>query len=211
VNAEETWTGANPRKLAAEVAKTFWRRLGAAVERGKAPSGAKKASKVPVAADAPEDNEEAPDSGAGAAAADDAPPAASSASSGDKPSRAAKTDTAAADSADATGTDKPKAEAAAADASDKREEPAASGGPVDNTAPRALDAWVGGRLFFRAFTFHQVAADTKNNVADYLPRALGDAAALVDWYPAAHATSGFASNLARGEPGAGVRDHVVDG
>src|SRR6185295_14254490 len=64
VNAEETWTGANPRKLAAEVAKTFWRRLGAAVERGKAPSGAKKASKVPVAADAPEDNEEAPDSGA---------------------------------------------------------------------------------------------------------------------------------------------------
>src|SRR5581483_11923684 len=82
VNAEETWTAANPRKLAADVARTFWRRLGSAVERGKPPSGAKKASKVPVAADAPEDNEEAPDSGAGAvAAADDTAPASSS---GDK-------------------------------------------------------------------------------------------------------------------------------
>ena len=41
VAAEASWAGANPRKIAAAVKKTFWARLGGAIDRGKAPSGAK--------------------------------------------------------------------------------------------------------------------------------------------------------------------------
>src|SRR5207244_10938301 len=89
VNAEESWTAPNPRKLAADIGKTFWRRLGSAIERGKPPSGAKKASKV-AAAEAPEDNEDAPEAAAGGAG-DEAPPAASDGGSG-RSSRAAKAD-----------------------------------------------------------------------------------------------------------------------
>ena len=43
---EAAFPGANPRKMAAEVARTFWSRLGGEVERGRVPSGAKKAQKI---------------------------------------------------------------------------------------------------------------------------------------------------------------------
>jgi hypothetical protein len=44
---EASFAGANPRKIAAEVARGFWSKLGSAVANGKAPSGAKKASPSP--------------------------------------------------------------------------------------------------------------------------------------------------------------------
>jgi hypothetical protein len=58
---EASFAGANPRKIAAAVASGFWSKLGSAVEQGKTPSGAKKPQKA--VAEAPEDNENAPDAG----------------------------------------------------------------------------------------------------------------------------------------------------
>src|SRR6185369_5222796 len=64
VSGEGSFAGANPRKVAAEVGKSFWRRLGSAVERGKVPAGAKKPQASSVA-EAPEDKEDAPDAAGG--------------------------------------------------------------------------------------------------------------------------------------------------
>jgi len=60
VAAEASWTGANPRKLAGTVEKTFWRRLGSAIEHSKPPSGAKQAAvaEESAAPEAPADAEE---------------------------------------------------------------------------------------------------------------------------------------------------------
>ena len=60
---EASFPGPNPKKIAAEVGKTFWSKLGEDVARGHVPSGSKKPQKV--VAEAPEDNENAPDSDAG--------------------------------------------------------------------------------------------------------------------------------------------------
>jgi hypothetical protein len=68
VLGEASFAGANPKKIAAEVGKSFWKQLGADVERGHLPSGSKK-PKAPVA-DAPEDDDNAPEAGG----AGDAPP-----------------------------------------------------------------------------------------------------------------------------------------
>lgn len=65
VTAEASWTGPNPRKMAVAVSKTFWKRLGSAIQRGSAPSGAKRAAVEEEAAPADEaggddEEEEAP-------------------------------------------------------------------------------------------------------------------------------------------------------
>ena len=57
---QASFTGANPKKVMAEVGRDFWKKLGADIERGKAPSGAKKPSKVAVA-ESPDDDENTPD------------------------------------------------------------------------------------------------------------------------------------------------------
>jgi len=59
VAAEGTWAGPNPRKLSQAVGKTFWKRLGGAIEGGKAPSGAK-APVVAEEAPAPETGADEP-------------------------------------------------------------------------------------------------------------------------------------------------------
>src|SRR5512144_483435 len=43
---EAAFAGANPRAIMAEVGRDFWKKLGADVEKGKTPSGAKKPQKV---------------------------------------------------------------------------------------------------------------------------------------------------------------------
>ncbi|HEY7370580.1 MAG TPA: hypothetical protein VIF57_00270 [Polyangia bacterium] len=68
---EASFAGANPRKIAAAVASGFWSKLGSAIEQGKPPSGAKKPQKV--VAEAPEDNENAPDAGEAGGEAEPAP------------------------------------------------------------------------------------------------------------------------------------------
>jgi hypothetical protein len=60
---EASFPGPNPKKIASEVGKTFWSKLGEDVARGHVPSGSKKPQKV--VAEAPEDDENAPDSEAG--------------------------------------------------------------------------------------------------------------------------------------------------
>ncbi|HEY5090393.1 MAG TPA: hypothetical protein VIK30_10500 [Polyangia bacterium] len=65
---DASFSGANPRKLAVEVGRDFWRKLGADVGRGQMPRGAKKGQKA-AAADAPEDDE----SGAAGGGGDEAP------------------------------------------------------------------------------------------------------------------------------------------
>jgi hypothetical protein len=67
VLGEASFPGANPRKIAGDVARSFWSKLGGALERGKTPSGAKKPQKA--VAEAPEDNENTAEAG------DDAAPA----------------------------------------------------------------------------------------------------------------------------------------
>ena len=67
VLGEGSFGGANPKKIAAEVGKTFWKQLGADIERGHAPSGSKK-PKPPVA-ETPEDDENAPEASGGDTAA----------------------------------------------------------------------------------------------------------------------------------------------
>ena len=57
---QATFAGANPKKVMAEVGRDFWKKLGADIERGKAPAGAKKPSKVAVA-ESPDDDENTPD------------------------------------------------------------------------------------------------------------------------------------------------------
>ena len=59
VAAEGSWSGANPRKVSKAVAKTFWQRLGPAIERSNAPSGAKQAVVAEEAA-APETGADEP-------------------------------------------------------------------------------------------------------------------------------------------------------
>jgi hypothetical protein len=70
---EANFSGANPRKIMAEVGRDFWKKLGGEVERGKTPSGAKKPQKV-AAADSPDDDETTPDA-AGAGGEGEAEPA----------------------------------------------------------------------------------------------------------------------------------------
>jgi hypothetical protein len=57
---QASFAGANPKKVMAEVGRDFWKKLGADIQRGKAPSGAKKPSKLAVA-ESPDDDENTPD------------------------------------------------------------------------------------------------------------------------------------------------------
>src|SRR5262245_15843665 len=68
---DASFAGANPRAIMAEVGRSFWAKLGSAVEQGKTPSGAKKPTKV--VAEAPEDDEKTPDADAGAGGGESEP------------------------------------------------------------------------------------------------------------------------------------------
>jgi hypothetical protein len=57
VLGQATFAGANPRKVAAEVGRGFWKKLGGDVARGRTPAGAKKPQAGPVA-EAAEDKED---------------------------------------------------------------------------------------------------------------------------------------------------------
>ena len=60
VLGQAVFTGPNPRKVAAEIRRDLWKKLGRDIERGKAASGAKKPQKSAVA-ESPEDDENTPD------------------------------------------------------------------------------------------------------------------------------------------------------
>jgi hypothetical protein len=174
VSGEGAFVGATPAKIASDVKDNFLRRLGSAVERGRAPSGAKK----PTVAAAPPPSDDDEPSGKSAAPAKaeskaDAPSAAKSDSANDAPP-------AAADPGAADGT-----VAATAPA------PAPEGGEV---GPRALDLQVGFRGFSRSLSYNDdYFHNTQYALRDY-SLTLGPAIGLhLLVYPGAFLTSGLAA------------------
>jgi hypothetical protein len=170
---QAAFPGANPRKVGAEVGRTFWSKLGGEVERGRAPSGAKKVQKV---AEAPDDDESAPDP------ADAAEPKAKLAEGGG--------------AADGEGSDRGDT-GARREGSDEgndnvvREE--ASANPASGPVPPTFDAFIAPTGTNRALAYHQDYSPT--SMRPYgLP--LGAATALrVVWYPISTLSSGPMQHL----------------
>lgn len=169
---EATFAGATPRKVAVDVAKTFWKRLGSAIGRGKVPAGAKKPSKSGAAA-APEDNED--DKEAAAAVAD------KESDKGEKDDKEKEKDKA--DEKPSRSDEKPSAAAAEEEKPKKKRKPAAEeaassaeGGP----GLRYLDLAIGARGFNRNLSFK----DNYSSIRPYTLTAPALGLAAV-WYPAA--------------------------
>jgi hypothetical protein len=170
VSGEGSFAGVNPRKIAAEVGKSFMRRLGSAIDRGKPPSGAKKPQKAAVA-EAPEDNEETPEAGG-----DEETEA--------KPSGGGeKSETVASNEGDEGKKKKKKKKEEAAE-----EEESGPTGPL----PGFLDAAIGGRAFTRKLSYNQ---DVNKALRQY-QLAVGPAVvANIIFYPGALATNSFVANI----------------
>ena len=161
---QAAFPGANPRKMAAEVARTFWSKLGGEVERGRVPSGAKKTQKV--VAEAPDDDESAPD------ADDAAEPKAKLAEGG-----GASDGKGPADSADDSGSRGSKD--SEADDNVVREEASAASAP--GSVPPTFDAFIAPTGTNRALAYHQDVSPT--GMRPYsLPLAAATALHVV-WYP----------------------------
>jgi hypothetical protein len=170
VSGEGSFAGANPAKIAAEVRDGFSRRLGSAVARGRAPSGAKK----PVAAPppAPEDESEGEEAPAPVAA---------------KPVPRAVPEAESTSSESASG----ESGGSSPDVIEKKAEPAPSSA-ADEGAPRALDLFAGMRGFHRSLAYNQnVYGD---NVLSPFTLTLGPAVAFdAVIFPAGFATAGILS------------------
>lgn len=183
VSGEGAFGGANVNKIAADVRDGFSRRLGSAVERGRAPTGAKK----PAAAPAPvADTADGDDSSGG-----DAKPArtttASKSDDGDKN-----------DGAEKAGTDETSSAPTGADETVARSAPAPEGG---DTGPRAMELSIGMGGYSRNLSFNQ---DVEHHLRQY-SLALGpvlDLHGIV--YPAAFSSGTFVANI-------GVEGHVQQG
>ena len=131
VLGDAVFGGANPRKLAAEVGKSFWRKLGGEITRGRVPAGAKKGQK----ASSPEDNEDATEGGA--AAAEESKP---------KPEAEAPPPETAEPAATPAPNKKPKMEG---------EAPSGEAAPGINTKLPWLDVEIGGGGLNRKLSYHQ--------------------------------------------------------
>jgi hypothetical protein len=172
VSGEGSFVGATPAKIASDVRENFSRRLGSAVERGRAPAGAKKAAVAaatpPAADDEDSDRKSAPSKS-------ESKPEAKGEAPSDAPTAASDTGS-------------PEAPVAAT-----APPPAVDGGEV---GPRALDLEVGLRGFSRSLTYNQDYYS--NYIANYKLRdynlLLGPAIGLhLLTYPAAFFTSGIAT------------------
>jgi hypothetical protein len=190
VSGEGAFGGANVNKIAADVRDGFSRRLGSAVERGRAPSGAKKPSAPPVA-----EKDDADES--------DAKPArTTTASKNDRDDKDDKSDNSdkaeKADSSEKSGSDEASSAPTSADETVARSAPAADGG---DTGPRAMELALGIGGYSRNLSFNQ---DIYGQLRQYkLP--LGpvlDLHGVV--YPAAFSTAGFVANI-------GIEGHIQQG
>jgi hypothetical protein len=145
VLGDATFSGANPHKVAADVGGSFWRKLGADIGRGHAPSGAKKNQK----ASEPEAGEE------------EATPAPAGEPAGGGAGEAAAAGGEAAAAAPPPSTKKGKLK--------MEGEPA----PEEPSAPRApsglswLDVQIGGGGLNRSLTFHQDYDPAGNQLQTY--------------------------------------------
>ena len=175
VSGEGSFGGANPNKIAADVRDGFGRRLGSAVERGRAPSGAKKPAAAPVAEAEPEDN-------AGAASGGDEEPA-----KGAKPVATERKSR-----SDNDETPPPSSSGSSPDETLARKAPSAPEGEPGSMGPRALDIGVGFGGFSRTLSYNQ---DLYGALRQY-NLTLGpqlDLRLLV--FPMAFSTGGFVANL----------------
>jgi hypothetical protein len=182
VSGEGSFAGPTPPKLAAEVRDGLARRLGSAIERGRAPSGAKKPSAPPVA--------EADEGGDDSSGGEEAAPARSSSSSSRKTEAAPAESTESAEASEAKAPSDENADGAVARKAPEPEETGAAG-------PRALDVSAGLRGFTRSLAYNDVLSqmDPRYALREY-KLTLGPAvAADVLIFPAAFATGGFAANI----------------
>jgi hypothetical protein len=181
---DATFTGANPKKVAAEVARNFWKKLGPAVQKGKVPSNAKKGQKA--VAEAPEDAVDSRDAEPGPDETPTPPPAKKTAVAVDDGDKAKSEE-----KSGEEGEEKPKKKK-----KQKEEEPEeeASGPKI---IPPTLDVSVGAGLITRDFRYHQPVSTLR-------PYKLGAGPAVVAtaiWYPLSYLTDGAMSNL-------GVEAHI---
>jgi hypothetical protein len=183
VSAEATWTGANPKKLSASVAATFWRRLGSAIDRAKAPSGAKQA----VVAE----EEPAPEPAADEAGGDEG--------GDEKPAGKKKAAVAAADEPiDDSEREKPKKSSrkkTADDAAESETQVSAKAEPEEEEVGSHVEALVvslGPRLMMRSLTYTD---DIYRRNSKYTLGGAPELGLTADFYPAALYTSGFVANL----------------
>jgi len=184
VSGEAAFTAPNPKKLAAEVGKGFWRRLGSAVERGKLPAGAKAPPKPSAEPEEKEEVAEGGDDDSGGKAAGE-PVASREKESADEEERPARRR--------ARAKAKPKAESengeAEGEVSATAEEPGEGGGGGELTK---IDAAVGMTAFTRSLSYNQ---DVTNALRAY-KLGLGPALAFnATIYPLAFAMRGPAANL----------------
>jgi hypothetical protein len=187
---DATFQAANPHKLAAEVGRDFWKKLGSAVSKGRVPSGAKQAKK-PVA-EAPEDTVDE-SAAAGAGGEGEEAPAKQAANQAAKKAAPA--------AAAAEGEAPPKGEAEAEEKAEKKskkdEEPS---GPIP--VPPTLDVALGPRLLTRELAYNQPASGS--GLRPYkLPGGVALAFDLV-FFPITYLTDSFIQNL-------GVEVHLEQG
>ena len=175
---QAAFPGANPRKMAAEIARTFWSKLGGDIERGRAPAGAKKVQKA--VAEAPDDDENAPD---GADAGDGGEPKAKLAERGGTTDGAGSPD----------GADESSSRRDKDDADDNvvREETTAGAPP--GSVPPTFDAFIGPTGTSRALAYHQDFSSV--GMRPYsLPLAAAPTLRIV-WYPISALSSGPMQHL----------------
>ena len=173
VAAEGAFAGPSPKKLAVDVAKNFWKRLGAAIDRGKVPAGAKKPGKTAGPA-APEDNEEDKEAAAAASEKEETKADEEKEKAEKKPEKAEKTEEKAATQEE----EKPKKKKRKEAEEETAEAAAGAGGPL-----RYLDLSVGARIFRRDLSFHDdpagalrpynLTAPTLGLAAVFYPGAMG--------------------------------------
>jgi hypothetical protein len=184
---DATFTAANPHKLAVEVGRNFWKKLGAAVGRGKVPSNAKKSQKA-VAAEAPED---AVDSSDAESASDETPSPAprKTTVAAAEPEEKAKSD----EKGSEDGEEKPKKKK-------KQKEEAEEGPSGPTVVPPTLDISLGVGGMSRNLRYHQPISTLRPYK---LPSGFVVVANVV-WYPLSTLTDGALQNL-------GVEGHVEQG
>lgn len=180
VVAEASWTGANPRKVAAAVKKTFWAKLGGAIDRSKAPSGAK----APVVAQ----EEAAPETGADEAGNED---------KGKSGSGGGSKKAAAVDESSSSDRDRSKKKSSTESSEDSGAENVVAEhadreGSAAGPAQEALIASVGPRLVNRSLIYNQ---NLYNQTRNYKLAVAPELALNVDLYPMAFSGGGFLSNI----------------
>ena len=74
----------------------------------------------------------------------------------------------------------------------KVDDDGASAHGLEGPTPRFLDVSIGGQGFLRSLSYNQYV---QGDVREYQPKLLGGAVAAVEWYPGAHVTRGFLTNI----------------